>query len=71
MFMYVHMYVCVAKEARQGYCMPVSWLYIQFLTIQCGCWESKSGPLEEMQIHLTTKPSLQLLKNTYLTYNYL
>lgn len=69
MFVYVH--VCVAKEARRGHCMTVSWFYIQFLTNQCRYWESKSGLLEEPQILLTTDPSLQLLKNTCLTYNYL
>jgi hypothetical protein len=25
----------------------------------CGCWESNSGPLEELSVLLTTEPSLQ------------
>ena len=25
----------------------------------CGCWDLKSGPLEEQSVFLTTEPSLQ------------
>ena len=41
-------------------------LIVDGYDLPCGCWELNSGPLEEHPVILTSEPSSQPPKNTFL-----
>lgn len=58
-WIYVHLYMKVPVEARRGCQILWKWHYTWLKAAQCGCWEPNPGPLEEQQVLLTAKASLQ------------
>lgn len=48
----------VSTEARWG-CRTLEIGITESCELQCGCWESSLGPVEEQPVVLTAKPSLQ------------
>lgn len=50
-------YVHAQWPQRLGALIPWNWSYS--CELSCGCWESNLGLLEEQQVLLTTRPSVQ------------
>ena len=53
------------RHTRRGHRIPITDGYKP----PCGCWDLNPGPLEELSVLLTTKPSLQAL-NLFYVYEY-
>ena len=49
----------VPTEARRGCQVLWNWSRRSLLASQCGCWELNLCPIEEQQVLLTARPSLQ------------
>jgi hypothetical protein len=58
LFIYCKYTVAVFRHIRRGYQISLQMVVSHTCDV-CGCWDLKSGPLEEKSVLITAEPSLQ------------